>query len=405
MTANKQHNKHFTCKLPKLHLSDQARRWLVLALHIVGITLLAVMLSRFVMYDISSLSVFSPMEKSNDFRMSDMYVSVAADDSHSKQVSNQITIVALDGCNRQDALDVIEIVSEFAPKVIGLDIVFREPTADDIQLFAVLNNTPNLVLPCKIDTFEGQFIHSHFAFYEDSIHGNYGYVNLYANTRRDIVREFKPQVMLQDSTTIFSMPAMMAQLAQPDKFVTLQQRNNPVETIAFDNVIFHTINAKSDILGNDFSEEQLSRWLTGKAVLIGDVSDFTDSYQTPVNGTMAGVLLHAYALNTILSEQYIDSTPHWLNWFIAIVLCVFFTWLNIIAKRQMNNVGNLLMRIVQLFTMYLLLVIGCTHYVLFHQYMDFAPAVLMIGLGALSFDLWFGAYSLYRLIKRKISKR
>lgn len=375
-----------------------------LIVHLICITLLSVLLSRFIIYDISSLSVFSPMEKASDFQMSDIYLSVAADKGKIKQLSNQITIIALDGCTRQEIIDVIDIISEFEPTAIGLDICFQNPTNDDSHLISTLSTTPNLVLPCKIYSIDNHYERTQFAFYEDIIQGNYGFVNLYANTRRDVIREFKPYI-ISNNDTICSLPFLMVTIAHNLSPAQLLKRDHSTETITFDNTEFYTINAKTEILEDNLSYEQLTRWIQGKIILLGDINDFSDSYQTPLNDSMAGVMIHAYTLNTILNETYINITPTWLNWLIAVIICVLFVWLNIIAKQKMNNMGNLLVRVVQLLTIYLLIVIGCEYYVHWHRYFDFAPAVLMIGLGALSFDLWFGAYSLVLYIKHKIRKK
>ena len=120
---------------------------------------------------------------------------------------------------------------------------------------------------------------------------------------------------------------------------------------------------------------------------------------------MAGIMLHAYALQTILSGNYIESTPSWFNWFIAIVLCLLFTICNLIAKYRMSNMGNLFVRIVQFAMMYILIVIGCAYFSSHHGYIDFSPAILMIGFGAIAFDVWFGCYALYNLIKSKQVKK
>ena len=112
-------------------------------------------------------------------------------------------------------------------------------------------------------------------------------------------------------------------------------------------------------------------------------------------------MLHAYALQTILSGNYIDTTPSWLNWLIAIVLCVLLTSCNLWAGYR----RSIFVRIAQFVIIYLLIVIGCAYFASHHMYIDFSVSILMIGFGLVAFDVWFGFVALYNFIKNKIVKK
>lgn len=370
-------------------------------IHVLGITFLAVLFARFIVYDLMSLSVFAPMEKATDFQMSDIYQSVA-ESKAIHQLSSDVTIVSIDGYSRADVLDAINLISEYSPDAIGLDIFFPIPEADNTYLLSTLSSIPNLVCAGMFerDPNESTFHHLKQSFYEDSLDVTYGYVNLNASSQRDVIRQFVPFVLTSNGDTLFSMPAKLARLYSPKRFNTCISRGTYEETIAFENIEFPIIPVQN-ILSGEVNETLL----TNRVVLIGDVHNINDSYLSPLHESIPGVKLHAYALQTILSGNYINSSTTWLNWFIAILLCMFFVVCNIFAKYRLGNLDNLFIRIAQFVIMYILLVIGCGYFAHHHAYIDFSPSILMIGFGAVAFDLWFGCYTLYELIKSKISKK
>lgn len=370
-------------------------------IHVFGITVLAVLFARFIVYDLMSLSVFAPMEKATDFQMSDIYQSVA-ESKAIHQLSSDITIVSIDGYSRADVLDAINLISEYSPAAIGLDIFFPIPEADNTYLLSTISSVHNLVCAGMFerDQDASTFHHLKQSFYEDSLYVTYGYVNLNASSQRDVIRQFVPYVLTSKGDTLFSMPANLARLYSPKRFNTCIVRDSHEETIAFENIEFPIVPVQ-DILSGEANEALLSN----KVVLIGDVHNINDSYLSPLHKPIPGIKLHAYALQTILSDNYIKSSAAWFNWFIAILLCMFFVICNIFAKYHLGNLDNLFIRIAQFVIMYILLVIGCTYFARHHAYIDFSPSMLMIGFGAVAFDLWFGCYTLYELIKSKISKK
>lgn len=370
-------------------------------IHVLGITVLAVLFARIIVYDLMSLSVFAPMEKATDFQMLDIYQSVA-ESKAIHHLSSDVTIVSIDGYSRADVLDAINLISEYSPAAIGLDIFFPIPEVDNTYLLSTLSTAPNMVCSGMFerDQDASTFHHLKQSFFEDSINVTYGYVNLNASSQRDVIRQFVPYVLTSNGDTLFSMPANLARLYSPKRFNTCIARNSREETIAFENIEFPIIPVQ-DILSGEADETLL----TNRVVLIGDVQNINDSYLSPLHEPIPGIKLHAYALQTILSGNYINSSATWLNWFIAILLCMFFVVCNIFAKYRLGNLDNLFIRIAQFVIMYILLVIGCVYFARHHAYIDFSPSILMIGFGAVAFDLWFGCYTLYELIKSKISKK
>lgn len=368
--------------------------------HISGITILAILFARFIVYDLMSLSVFAPMEKATDFQMSDIYQSISESKAIHK-LSKDITIVSIDGHSRADVLDVVNLISEYSPAAIGLDVFFPNPEQDNTFLLSTLSSIPNLVCAGMFerDSDATSFHHITQSFYEDSIDVTFGYANLNASSQRDVIRQFVPYVLTAHNDTLLSMPAQLAKICHPLHYKTLLSRDGDTETIAFDNMEFPIISAQ-DVLSGDVDKTLLSEQI----VLIGDIHNINDSYLSPLHNTLPGIVLHAYALQTIISDNYINTSPCWLNWLIALLLCALFTICNLVAKYHMSNLGNLFMRLLQFAMMYFLIVIGSIYFDSHHNYIDFSPAILMIGFGSLSFDLWFGCIAMYNHLKKLLKK-
>ncbi len=367
------------------------------AFHCVGITIFAILLTVLVAYGLASLSVFSPLEKSADFQMSDIYQSVA-ESKAVHQLSNDITIVSVDGCGREEVLEMINYVSEYSHAAIGVDIFFTYPEKDNTYLLNTLGNVPNLVCAAKFEKDENgdTWHHAKQSFYEDSIDVIYGYANLNASSHRDVVRTFVPFVLTSNNDTLISMPVQLAKMHNPKSYNALLARNNEIETIAFENIEFPVVSAR-DVLADKVDESLLAE----RIILVGDTGFQNDTYLSPLHNPIPGVMLHAYALQTILSGNYIDTTPSWLNWLIAIVLCVLLTSCNLWAGYR----RSIFVRIAQFVIIYLLIVIGCAYFASHHMYIDFSVSILMIGFGLVAFDVWFGFVALYNFIKNKIVKK
>ena len=184
----------------------------------------------------------------------------------------------------------------------------------------------------------------------------------------------------------------------PEKAQKLQKQNRDEFIIDYTTYCIDTISIKN--LTSDYSQ-----WLKDKVVFIGDMQDLSDAHLTPLHGVKPGVIIHAFELQTILNENYIETTKAWLNWLIAIFICSIYVSLLLFSKYHMVGYGSLVLRIGQFLLIFLLIYIGSAVFQSSHVYVDFAPAVLMIGLGSLAFDLGIGTFTIIKIIKNKYHKK
>ena len=300
-----------------------------------------------------------------------------------------------------EVLDVLELVSEYQPKVIALDVFFKTPSTDSAQVLNTLSTTPNLVLPRIIRRqADGQYQYTNFSFVEKYVDTHYGYVNLNASALNDVIRDFTPWQITANGDTLFHIATAMAKIADPDQYNKLQERNKGVETIKFSSIDIPIIPYEEILYGND--DEYLSRNLTNKAVIIGDTVDLHDMYTTPLKGLVPGVLIHAHSLHTILTASYTDSTPNWLNWLIAIIISILFLFANMVVKDLWSHIGNMVMRLLQVALMFTLVFVGAYWYNHHLQYLDFSPVIVMLGFCSLSADIYDGILAGVLQIKKFI---
>lgn len=363
-------------------------------LYAVIVTLLSLLLSRFLIYDIFSASVFSSMEKSLDFEITDIYNAIAHKRALAKK-SDAIVVVSIDGCSRQRIAQVIEAVDFFEPRVIGLDVLFNDTTDDD-GLVRVIRSCPNLLLPAWIngDTLTGSY------FYAEPKCEQLGIVNIEAGSVRDVVRHFQPRFRA-GGQSFDSFAAALARIAAPEAFSQLTQRNRETETIRYSNTDFETLTAAEIVQETGALQPNIAEVLHDKIVLIGNIHDLSDEHLTPAKA-MSGLHIHAYTLQTILDGSYIRQSPVWWNWSLALLLCWMIAFAGFCMKAHNLKGDSLYLRILQFVLICLLVFAGCLRFLHRGIYTDFAPALLMIGFSTFALDIWMGVIDLTGLLGRKL---
>lgn len=357
-----------------------------LPLNALVITAIAFGLSHCIAYDLTSISAFAPMEKTMDFDLTDVY-STVADQRAKRTLSDDIVIVSIDGCSREGITEAIDYVDYLNPAAIGLDVFFNYPAAMDSELISSLTQNPNIVLPVALQLVEGQASIFGSYFYDDISIAHKGVVNLSANSVRNVIRDFEPEYVV-GGDTIRSFAAEIAKVAAPEKYEALMARGRSKETINYPSWEFEIIPA-DDLSNGDIPLEEARQSIEDKVVLIGNIFDQSDFHLTPIDEGMAGLLIHARALQTILDSCYIEEMSEKASWVMAMILSFIFILLVLIIKKRCAFEGCFV-RFLQLALMYVFLVLGCKVFDHRGAYLNFAPTLLMFGLGMLAMDIWLG---------------
>ncbi len=366
-------------------LSGWIRRFR-LPLNALVITAIAFGLSHWIAYDLTSISAFAPMEKTMDFDLTDVY-STVADKRAKRTLSDDIVIVSIDGCSREGITEAIDYVDYLNPAAIGLDVFFNYPAATDSELISSLTQNPNIVLPVALQLVEGQASIFGSYFYDDISIAHKGVVNLSANSVRNVIRDFEPEYVV-GGDTIRSFATEIAKVAAPEKYEVLMARGRSKETINYPSWEFEIIPV-DDLSNGDIPLEEVRQSIEGKVVLIGNIFDQSDFHLTPIDEGMAGLLIHARALQTILDSCYIEETSEAISWVMAIALSFIFILLVLVIKKRCAFEGCFV-RFLQLALMYAFLVLGCNVFAHRGDYLNFAPTLLMFGLGMFAMDIWLG---------------
>lgn len=360
---------------------------------VIGITLLTFLLSHFLIYDISSISYFAPMEKASDFTVSDFY-QLVANRKDIRRLEEHVVIVSIDSCGRKEIGELIEAIDFCNPAAIGLDVFFNYPTTDDSLLIEAIEASDRLILPCSVeyDIESNRCTGVSGSFFDKQLKQKktFAAVNLAGSTMQSVIREFRPFFVYEEDTIQHFATALL-RMADEEAYKRLKQRGNEIETINYPLNDF-AILSPHEIL--HFPEE-----IEGKIVLIGSTHEKWDCHATPVSAEMPGILIHAHSIATMLQETYIHEIPHWMVWAIAIALCIGI--LLIQDTCEGSRYESLLMRIVQLMLLYLIVVIGYYFYSRQQLSIDFAIPLLMVGLEFLARDIWAGGVDFLSMIKEK----
>ena len=279
------------------------------------------------------------------------------------------------------------------PAAIGLDVMFPWQYAEDDVLIDAIRSCDNIVLPRRVTlsddnsdvaTLQGSY------FYDDSF-PHYGIVNFESYAISSTVREFRSSFKV-GGQEYNSMPAELSRIVNPSAYASLNEMNKNKHTISFPAIEFETISA-DELLE---SGESVISILKDKIVFVGDLYDGHDFHITPIDKAMPGVKIQAYTTQTILSGNYIKTTSGAFNWILAILTSMLFIALNFIARYIFPNVGKIILRLLQIFCLYLFYIIGCRIFADHQLYIDFMPALTMMALGLFAYDIWVGGIAIVK---------
>lgn len=358
------------------------------------VTILALLFSHVALYDLTSVSFFSPMEKASDFRFSDFYTLVA-NDRAVRQLDPDIVMVAVDGCKRADIARALTDIDFCDPAAIGLDIAFSAPSDPETDpLIEALASCRNLVMPIEAhEEADGVYSAVHASWYDSVVQpsAGFGAVNIQGDMAEwGTVREFKSFFPSAESDSIVSLPAVLASMLDAGSLQSLASRGNDDEAISYCSRDFETLLPEEILDNQDIIE--------GKIVLVGKIHDGADLHQTPVGNFTPGLLIQAHTAATILSGDFTRRLSETETYIIAAILCFFTAWLNIRMKD--SPVGPLTVRIIQLLLLYLMILAGTQAYIRWNIDLNFAFSILTTTISVAACDIFDGVFSEGALIDK-----
>lgn len=301
-----------------------------------------------------NLEILNPIQKAfNDFSLTDIYY------SHIKESpphNDDIVLVNVGFLPREGIAELIEIVNEDQPKVIGMDVFFRdlkpENPLGDSALIRAFSKVSNLVLVSKLYGNEEEkkidsitYSHPFFTRYAKS-----GFANLHTKGEDHfmVARYYIPKEIyngqLQRSFAVELVHQFDPVLA--DKFLA---RNNELEEINYQGNIHFGENASENekivctaldwdqVLERNFEPGTFKNKIVMLGFMGGRFGDgsMIDKFFTPLNPDyigkasydMYGVTVHANVVGMILQESYINTMPVFIDYILALIFIFLNVWL------------------------------------------------------------------------------
>lgn len=348
------------------------------------ITISTLLFSHVVVYDLMSVSFFSPMEKAADFQFSDFYT-IVADDRAVSIHDDDIVIVPLDGYTRKEMAKVIDDIDFCDPAAVGLDIAFAPPsTPDDDPLAESLASCSRLVMPLRISGDSVASHVEHLSYYDSLVNpeGGFAAVNIQGDAgKRSTVREFSAFFETEEGE-IPSLAASLVAIVKPDAFQKLKARDGNEESINFASRQFDLVEPE-EILENP-------ELVKGKIVLLGKMKNAGDLHVTPLDNFTPGLLIHAYTTATILSGDYTRKLTPFESYAIAAIACLIVVLFNMWLIH--TPTGPVLVRVVQVAILYLMIVGGTMAYINYNIDLNFSFAIMSTSLGVAAGDVYIGLF-------------
>ena len=292
--------------------------------------------------------VFDPIgEAFSDMEVTDVVFSQLRDDPVAE---DRVLLVNMGTVPRPDIGIMLQIISQYNPKVIGVDSFFYFPKEDslgDAILEEGLASVENLVMASKLiyDPETDAFDSLALSWPRFSQYGETAFVNLITDAKEQedlkMCREFFPKQMVGEQEEI-AFAAKLASYLDPEAAERFLERGNDVETVNYrGNVLdygatkFGTKFFALDV--QDVFEENFTPDLIEDKIVIfcflgkylGDRESFEDKFYTPLNEKyigrafpdMYGGVIHANIVSMILNEDYINALDDNIEIILAIILC------------------------------------------------------------------------------------
>ena len=134
---------------------------------------------------------------------------------------------------------------------------------------------------------------------------------------------------------------------------------------------------------------------------MGVLNDPGDMHRTPLDAHNSGTIIQAYALNTILTGNFLNDCPTWVGEVTALIITILFAAFSLSIS---SGVRGMFLRILQLILLYLLLYAGYWFFLERNVMVDFSRSFLMLAFTFFAVDIWNGLWVMYGFTKSKIKK-
>ncbi|RKR14652.1 CHASE2 domain-containing sensor protein [Maribacter vaceletii] len=293
-----------------------------------------------------NISFFSPFEDAfKDFSYLDLYYTEKLEEKE-EHVNENIFLVNVDKINRKEISLLLKAVAEQKPKVIGVDVIFKELKDPVLDNFLSESLQKKNVVTTYAFTNSGIDLSNEFIRNENATEG---YTNFSFTSKSSVIRSFQG-IKKENDTTYLSFG-----LAVAKKFYG----NNWNSSIEKQLYTERTINYEANRDGffvleyKDLMNQESISILKDKIVLLGYLGDakthfldLEDKHFTPMNKKFVGksspdtfgIVIHANIINMLITNNFINEVPNWVVMLVTLLLSYlalsYFIWLN---KKQLAS--------------------------------------------------------------------
>lgn len=331
--------------------------------------------------DLKLFNAFDPISQAlGEFELTDYVFSKFRE---IPEPDTRIVLVNI-GPSRRDVAQQIQIISQYKPKVIGIDAFFNceggyydtlncpqlLDTMGNLMLSNAIQEAGNVVLVSRLlqkdSTAMKEYIDVYDSLeYSDPIFNDYaktGFANLNseASWQEDVkvCKKFTPRIV-SNNKVLHPFSVQLAAAYDSMKVKRLLARNKEAEIINFRgnfevpdvkikymrNQMENTSNFRTLCYAIDWipftQGEYLPSLFENSIVMIGSLGDhfgdvtWEDKFFTPLNAKVAGranpdmfgLVVHANIVAMILNEDYVDELKDWQEYAIAFIICFLNVWL------------------------------------------------------------------------------
>ena len=298
------------------------QRGKVLVVTIMAFIVLGVML--FFTYNFTFLS---PVKKAvQEFSMTDIYYQILQETGKA-DTSPLITIVDMtEMTSRRDLAQALEDIEACEPKIIGVDIILegrKEDTEGDNMIARVAANYPNIIWSMKLTDFiddkieYGNVIRS---FFTDSLEVQEGVTNMQRRLYGGVKRRLDQGWILRGQL----MPSFSTRVLNNYAGKTIYDTEIQSIDVNFTPTNFCVINADSVLMHPEL--------ITDRIVLFGAMNEEADMHYTPL-GKIPGIVLLAYSIQTLLSQNQIVEVKGFILWACSFILIMLTYWERVKRKK------------------------------------------------------------------------
>jgi CHASE2 domain-containing sensor protein len=373
-------------------------------------------------------------------------------------VDERIVLVNFGTLSRREVAQLLQNVSQFKPRVIGMDALYNcegglrdsincpqlLDTLGNMMLSSAIQDAGNVVLGIKLmqtdslsrfDTNENDSIEISDATFSDYAQEGFVTIPTDATYQEDVKISrtiFPSRVVNGKRELAFSVRiAMMYDSVKTKKFLARDKdeeiinfrgnievrqlrinslKNEETSTTNF-GTMFFVVDAE-DVLKGNVSPELFK----DKVVVMGYLGDYLgddaweDKFYTPLNKKlggranpdMYGPVVHSNVVAMILNEDYIDVLADWQKYLIAILVCFLTVALFMTVDEKLPNWYDALSVIIQLFLIGILMLVIIQIFALYSIKLELDLTIAIVALVGPCYDIF---KSVQNEINKQLTKR